>query len=93
MERKLVLTTANRAVSVDRQKVHGDAATNLAHTANLLNAYFGYKKAGDVISAKDVAMVNILQKMSRSCFNEKHADHYVDIAGYAALAADITDAK
>lgn len=92
MKRGEILDIAKKAISGDRQKSHGDAARNFQHTANLWNGYFS-NDPGRPITAKDVAMMNVLQKISRSVFNEKHADHYVDMCGYSALAGDLTGSK
>ena len=95
MKRDSVLKTAAKLVDhAVRGESHGTVAANFVATADLWNAYILNKPGnGDALTPKDVAMLNILQKMSRSLFNEKHADHYVDMAGYAALAAEVTDAK
>lgn len=88
--REKIINDAKTAICKDREESHGDANTQLTQTGYLWGVYF-HNKFGialNAISAKDVAMCNILQKISRSTFNEKHEDHYTDIVGYAALAGE-----
>lgn len=85
--REKIINDAKTAICKDREESHGDAEKQLNHTAALWNAYLKRVPVNG-ISAKDVAMCNILQKISRSTFNEKHEDHYTDIVGYAALAGE-----
>ena len=100
MERGKALFAATTAVCQTRAAEHGDVNENFQKTADLWTAYIGelirVTDSGGMkfaFTAKDVAMLNILQKVSRSTFNEQHADHYVDMAGYAALAAEVTKAE
>lgn len=75
-----ILAAAHHAVHGDRRADYGSPADNHARTALLWSAYLGV-----TVSATDVCMLNILQKVSR----QRHAckrDNLVDIAGYAANA-------
>jgi hypothetical protein len=80
-----VLREAEELVHGDRQKGYGHPRVNHARTAAFWSAYIGV-----LISAEDVCMMNILQKVSRA----RHAvsrDTLVDIAGYAEAAAMLAD--
>jgi Domain of unknown function (DUF6378) len=88
--REKILEDAKNAVCKDREISHGNAKQQMTHTAELWMAYLNENSCEEmIITAKDVAMLNILQKISRSCFNASHEHHYTDIAGYAALAGEL----
>lgn len=69
------------AIMVDRQQRYGPPQPSHDHTAEMWSAYLKHP-----ITAKDVCMMNILQKVSREAFRHTR-DNLVDIAGYAANAA------
>ena len=61
-----------------RREKYGHPADNLAHTADLWRAQFGWD-----VSAGDVALAQVLLKMSRLRRSPEHRDNVVDIVGYA----------
>lgn len=78
-----ILFDAEMAVNGSRQADYGTPAENHGRTAALWSAYLGVK-----VTARDVCMLNILQKVSR----ERHCakrDNLVDIAGYSENASRI----
>ena len=82
MPTETVLEEAARVVDGPRREDYGHPAENHERTAAFWNAYL---LGRSVVSARDVCMLNILQKISR----ERHApkrDNLVDIAGYARNA-------
>lgn len=79
-----VLQGALAAVEA-RGPVYGRPRDNHGRTAALWSAYLGIE-----ISARQVCFLNILQKISRDA-HRRHFDNIVDIAGYAANAADCED--
>ena len=85
MKRADILATASEYVSIDRAATHGDAEDNFRRIADLWNAYLGV----DTISAVDVAVMLSLLKVARIRSNPKHADNWIDIAGYAACGGEI----
>jgi hypothetical protein len=77
-EQRSILAEAGDVVHGDRRKDYGSPLENHDRTAKLWSGYLGVP-----VTAEDVCMLNILQKVSRA----KHAlkrDNLVDIAGYAA---------
>lgn len=77
-EQRSILAEAGDVVHGDRRKDYGSPLENHDRTAKLWSAYLGV-----TVTAEDVCMLNILQKVSRA----RHAlkrDNLVDIAGYAA---------
>lgn len=76
----VVLDEAKRLVYADRRESYGTPFENHSRTAALWSAYLGTE-----VSARDVCMMNILQKVGR----DRHAaklDNSIDIAGYAENA-------
>lgn len=83
MTRKEVLDAAAEAVLKDRQSNYESPERNFEMIARLWSLYTGYP-----INAADVAVMQILLKVARQRANESYADNYIDIAGYAACAAE-----
>jgi hypothetical protein len=88
MKREEVLALANEAVMKSRNQDYGDPKDNLGHTADLWSVYKGVN-----FSAADVAMMMVLLKLSRMAKSPQKADHYVDVAGWAACGAECADAE
>ncbi len=86
-----ILQSAIEATEGDRRRDYDDPLTNHRRIASLWNAYLDCraKDAGEPISALDVAHMMILLKIARAC-KTPTKDSYVDIAGYAKCAAEIT---
>lgn len=75
-----ILAEATKIVYGDRRAAYGTPAENHGRTAALWSAYLGVP-----INARQVCMLNVLQKIGR----DAHApgrDNLVDIAGYAENA-------
>jgi len=88
MIREAVLEKAKKIVTGARQTAYGSPEDCFSTIANLWGSYLGIS-----ISSKDVAMLMVLLKIARSRKNDRYADNYVDIAGYAACAGELTDAR
>jgi hypothetical protein len=79
-----ILQEAQRLVHGDRQGSYGHPLDNHSCTATMVDAYL-LRKPGPTrgpLDAEDIAIINILQKVSRSANGQKR-DTVVDIAGYA----------
>jgi len=74
-----MLMDAARTIA-ERGRVYGDAAANMAKTAQLWSAVLGV----DVTGAQ-VALCLIQLKVARLLVTPDHSDSAVDIAGYAAV--------
>ena len=86
-----VLQEAERLVNGDRQQSYGDVSESFERIADFWHAYLKTKlKDTEHISAKDVASMMILMKVSRSVTSAKR-DNWVDIAGYAELGSKLED--
>ena len=94
MTKEEILAKASDLVSNDRNKSHGDAFNNHAEIAEFWNIFLDKKlRPMANITADDVAIMMILLKISRHTQGEKiNMDNFVDMAGYAAIAGEISDA-
>ena len=75
-----ILEEASRVVDGERMESYGRPTENHQRTADLWSAYLGRR-----ITADQVCMLNLLQKISRHAHSWKR-DNLVDIAGYARNA-------
>lgn len=93
--REDVLDTAKQYVSSDRQADHGAPENTFGLIAKLWSAYLtGDGQDGEIIvTPADSAVMLGLLKVARQRMNPDHGDNYVDLAGYAACAAELQEAK
>ena len=88
MTRNEILDTAKTLINGDRARDYGDAYLMHARVAALWTTYVRSKT--DDLKPVDVAMMLVLMKVARSIETPKD-DSFVDIAGYAALAGEISN--
>ena len=84
MIRTDILNMAEKMVNGDRDKAYGKPEDNFAVIADLWTAY-----KDTLFTRVDVAMMMALLKIARIRSNPDIADSYVDLAGYAACAAEV----
>lgn len=88
VSRDRLLEQAARIISGERAETYGSAKESFERIGQLWSAVLGQP-----VSGTDVARLMILMKVSRLQHHEDHADSWLDIAGYAALGAEIAGAK
>ena len=79
-----MLAEARAAVNGARNESYDEPENNFLRISLLWTAYLGFE-----VSASDVAVMNVLQKVGRLMYSPTHWDSWVDIAGYAACGADV----
>ena len=84
--RNQVLYDAAQAVLSDRNSSYGPPEANFKDIADVWNWFLQDVK--HIITPMDVAHMMILMKMARLKYNPNHRDSKVDVAGYAACAAE-----
>lgn len=84
------LLDAYKVINGERQDQYGSPEDNFRLIAQLWNAAFNDKLVAG-FTAHDVAIAMSLLKIARIQTGAGKADSYVDLAGYAALAADIKE--
>lgn len=84
--REQVIEATRRAVMADRNADYAPPEQNFQRIADLWNVYLEGK--GEV-TPYDTAIMMVLVKVARIQASPHLLDHLVDIAGYAACAADV----
>lgn len=82
---KDILDEAIRLISTDRRIDHGNPIDSFKLIAEYWSLYRGV-----TFTPEQVAMMMALLKISRSVTGKKKPDHYIDLAGYAGLAGELT---
>ena len=86
MDRKRFLKEVEQTLEGDRQVDYGDASKNFARIARMWEVIFGHQ-----VTLEQVHLAMIAVKMSRLVNTPEHQDSWIDIAGYAALAAELKE--
>lgn len=86
-----ILADAVYIINGPRQSEYGSPKVSFGQIADLWTAYLTRKDSHIQITPLDVVNMMTLLKISRAS-NGFHRDSYVDICGYAALSAELTDA-
>ena len=84
IDRKYILDKALSVITGERQDAYGNAEDSFKRIAMLWSAY-----TGTYISEEDVANMMVLLKVARCKGQKFKADNYIDMAGYAALGAEL----
>jgi len=88
MNRGKILDEAKRLTSTDRQETYGDPYINHKRIADLWSAYLETE-----ISPSQVALCLCLVKIARLIETPDHLDSFIDLAAYAAISGEISDAS
>lgn len=83
-KRGQILQRAMELCTGERNDTHGTPENNMGLFAELLEAYLNHP-----ITKVDAAIVMCLSKIARIGCNQAHEDHYIDLAGYAAIAGEL----
>jgi hypothetical protein len=85
-----ILRGAADIVDGARNSQHGDKERSFECIAEAWAWYIGHMK--QEITPKDVANMMVLLKIGRSLYGEPITDHFMDMAGYAAIAGELAEA-
>lgn len=83
-----ILETTRNLVGGDRNVVHGDIGESFKRIASLWSEFLGTP-----ITPEQVCWCMTLLKMARATSGTPVPDHYIDAAGYAALAGEVMQVK
>ena len=83
-----ILRQAHDCVMEDRAADHGDMENNFKTISDLWSTFLDID-----ISPSQVGMLMCLLKIARQKSNPKHADNYIDLAGYAACTGELSADK
>ena len=90
MQRDEILNRAKECICKERQAEYGDAKVNFSLVGLLWEDYLSLINPNISIDAEDVAIMMALLKIARIATGSGTADSFVDLAGYAALAGEIS---
>lgn len=82
-----LLSIAAKLITGSRAESHGDLAENFKRISNMWNAYLGT----NLINSKDVAIMMALMKAARAKTGNNLEDHFIDMAGYSAIAGQVAE--
>ena len=85
MKRQDILDTAKNIITNDRAATHGGAEDSFGTIAAMWSAYLDVD-----ITQHDVCAMMVLLKVARIKGNAKHADSWIDSAGYSAIGGEIS---
>jgi hypothetical protein len=86
-----ILEEAQQIINGVREQTHGPKERSFNVIADLWETYLeNRKEPSSGIHAIDVAWMMVLLKMARSMHGQPSRDHFVDAAGYIAIAAELS---
>lgn len=92
--RQRLLEHAMTITSQDRNKSYGDPENNFHNIAVYWSQHLSASTGIEItVTPNDVASMMMLMKLARLSTNPTHYDSVLDIAGYAACAADCIAAE
>lgn len=92
VHRSEILQKANEAVTSTRNASYGEPQDDFACTSELWDSYITritQVRGIPLIRPSDISAMMILLKISRLANSPGDTDHWIDIAGYAAIGAEI----
>lgn len=94
MNRKQTLDRAKELICGQREEDYGDPRDNFQLIADMWSTWINARCKGGMVALEpgDVAVMNQMLKQARLVDNMDYPDGWVDIAGYAALGAEVTSA-
>lgn len=88
MNRQDLAKHVGRLISHERNSIHGDPALQFTAQQNCLAALMEYRVGVPMTAIEYHALQMITTKLSRICCGSPIQDHWLDIAGYALIAAE-----
>lgn len=90
MTRSEILKAAERCVCTDRNQQYGEPEDNFRIIAALWNVYLFGRGAKAQLNPADIGAMMALFKLGRIATGGNKADNFIDLAGYAACAGEIS---
>lgn len=84
--RTQLLIDANAAIGGDRQRDYGPVVAGFDRIAAMWSAILGV-----TVTAEQYAMCQVATKIGRLAESPNHRDSWLDVAGYAALGAEVAN--
>lgn len=87
-----ILTEAAAIVAGARNETHGEKESSFIAIGNMWSVYLASRKdPAGLIRPADVCQMMVLLKQCRAEWGTPMDDHWVDAAGYAAIAGELLD--
>lgn len=90
MKRAEILHEAARCVCTDRNQQYGEPENNFRTISMLWSVYLCARGMEHPLGAADVGAMMALFKLGRIATGGNKADNFIDLAGYAACAGEIS---
>ena len=90
MKRAEILHEAERCVCTDRNQQYGEPEDNFRIIATLWSVYLCARGFDESLGPADVGAMMALFKLGRIATGGNKADNFIDLAGYAACAGEIS---
>jgi hypothetical protein len=90
LKRAEILHEAERCVCTDRNQQYGEPEDNFRTISMLWSVYLCARGMKHPLSAADVGAMMALFKLGRIATGGDKADNFIDLAGYAACAGEIS---
>lgn len=90
MTRADILKAAERCVCTDRNQQYGEPEDNFRTISMLWSVYLCARGMDQPLGAADVGAMMALFKLGRIATGGDKADNFIDLAGYAACAGEIS---
>ena len=90
MTRAEILKAAERCVCTDRNQQYGEPEDNFRTISMLWSVYLCARGMDQPLGAADVGAMMALFKLVRIATGGDKADNFIDLAGYAACAGEIS---
>lgn len=90
MTRAEILKAAERCVCTDRNQQYGEPEDNFRTISMLWSVYLCARGMEHPLGAADVGAMMALFKLGRIATGGDKADNFIDLAGYAACAGEIS---
>lgn len=90
MTRSEILKAAERCVCTDRNQQYGEPEDNFRTISMLWSVYLCARGMEQPLGAADVGAMMALFKLGRIATGGDKADNFIDLAGYAACAGEIS---
>jgi len=91
--RSLLLRQADETINGPRAADYGDVHTHFGVIADMWTVYLGRRGIAGELQPEDVSLMMALVKIARLAGQPGHWDSWLDIAGYAALGAEVAERR
>ena len=88
MKTQAYIDKAKDIVSTDRELTHGNKKINHDNIAKMWSAYLDRD-----INGRDVALMMVLLKVTRTKAGSHNIDDYVDMVGYSSIAGELSEGE